>query len=345
MDRLLLGSAYRLTVSLLALMVYAAAPYSVAAAPDSQEPAARSAKSQELSEYKRNMTLPEYTDVLPSDLEYRREVEQLRRKVVLGNDRQFSIPSGTVFLPISESSVFKSNGRLTQIVTSSTESAHTVVFSDNDFALLGKSPGRTIVEVHDGSSAPVTLAVEVAKSGGWLGTRLKKLVQFVADRFLVRGEWCGVPAVTSQPISFREIDVSRSVILRTTHPRLIELKHRVVRTSIADPSIAEPFVVDTSKIVLVGKCSGTTTFTIWDEDGNADAIELRVHGTDRDWKEMKGAYDAVPHEAKEEAVESVPPSVPDPAPSSSSETVGRHFITIWSGRNMDVLSVPSNRPE
>ncbi|MEI2761123.1 pilus assembly protein N-terminal domain-containing protein [Methanothrix soehngenii] len=59
--------------------------------------------------------------------------------------------------------------------------------------------------------------------------------------------------------------------------------HKIVRTSISDPGVAEPVVAE-NQLVLLGKAPGTSTLVLWDDAGNSVSIDLRVS---RDYSQLQ----------------------------------------------------------
>ncbi len=81
-------------------------------------------------------------------------------------------------------------------------------------------------------------------------------------------------------IDLQEYKQSMFLTLDKGQARLIRLTNAVTRTSISDPSIAEPVVLSECQIALVAKTVGHATLTLWDVDGNVVHIGLRVKGKD-----------------------------------------------------------------
>lgn len=263
----------------------------------------------------------EYADSLPSSYsEYKRELRRLMQKVVVKTAHQFSEPTAIVSIPISQSCVFTSDDKINRIVSNGNKRVEPIAFSDNDFALIGKSKGKTILEVQRSSGIPLTISINVIKS------KQKKHSTLSAS--------------TSGSLKLQELSTSQILHVKAKRPLLIRLKNRVVRTSIADPGIAEPFVLNPNDIVIVGKRIGTTTFNIWDDKGNADSLEFRILGMNKKWqKEMNAAHDEATSEMKNQDNSSE--AKPQPVANYSLRNK-LHEIVIWSGKQMDILSVPKS---
>lgn len=167
--------------------------------------------------------------------------------------------------------------------------------------------------------------------------KLERLVFRLRDRILPRAPRNAIPEASDRPINYEEIVSGNRLELVASHPRVLALKNRVVRISIADPGIVSPIVVDPWSIVLWGKIPGATTLTIWDEEGNIDSMEVSVQGKDRVLlSELKAAYDR----AAREAVKS-PPARRDPDPPPAIINALSE-VQIWSGGKLDVLGVPQS---
>jgi hypothetical protein len=85
-----------------------------------------------------------------------------------------------------------------------------------------------------------------------------------------------IPPVVTGTVDLEEFKRTNIIDLKTAQSRTFKLKNKIVRTSISDPSIAEPVVVSENQLVLLGKTPGTATLVLWDDAGNSVAIDLRV---------------------------------------------------------------------
>jgi Flp pilus assembly secretin CpaC len=85
-----------------------------------------------------------------------------------------------------------------------------------------------------------------------------------------------IPPVVTGTIDLEEFKSMNVIDLKVAQSRTFKLKNKIVRTSISDPSVAESVVVSESQLVLLGKTPGTTTMVLWDDAGNAVAIDLHV---------------------------------------------------------------------
>jgi Flp pilus assembly secretin CpaC len=80
----------------------------------------------------------------------------------------------------------------------------------------------------------------------------------------------------SGTVDLEEFKPSNTIDLKVSQSRTFKLRNKVIRTSISDPSIAEPVVVAENQLVMLGKAPGGATLVIWDDAGNSVAIDVRV---------------------------------------------------------------------
>jgi len=93
----------------------------------------------------------------------------------------------------------------------------------------------------------------------------------------LKPETQGTVELKSVPfVGLEEYKTSMIMNLKQSQSRMVRIKNRIIRTSISDPSIAEPVVVSECEIVILGKASGIATLGFWDDAGNVSVIELRV---------------------------------------------------------------------
>jgi Flp pilus assembly secretin CpaC len=93
-----------------------------------------------------------------------------------------------------------------------------------------------------------------------------------------------IPPVVTGTVDLEEFKTSNIIDLKVAQSRTFRLKNKIVRTSISDPSIAEPVVVSENQLVLLGKTPGSATLVLWDDAGNSVAIDLRVT---RDYSQLQ----------------------------------------------------------
>lgn len=86
-----------------------------------------------------------------------------------------------------------------------------------------------------------------------------------------------IPPVVSGTVDLEEFKPSNAIDLKVSQSRTFKLRNKIIRTSISDPSIAEPVVVAENQMVLLGKAPGNATLVIWDDAGNSVAIDIRVN--------------------------------------------------------------------
>ncbi len=107
------------------------------------------------------------------------------------------------------------------------------------------------------------------------------LAQLSPDQIVAQGDQAGttatpIPPVVSGAVELEEFKPSNVIELKVGQSRTFRLKNKVNRTSISDPSTAEPVVMSEREIMLLGKASGTATLVVWDDAGNSAAIDVKV---------------------------------------------------------------------
>lgn len=107
------------------------------------------------------------------------------------------------------------------------------------------------------------------------------LAQLSPDQLIAQGDAgtttvTPIPPVVSGTVDLEEFKASNVIDLKVSQSRTFKLRNKIVRTSISDPSIAEPVVVAENQLVLLGKAPGGATLVIWDDAGNSVAVDLRV---------------------------------------------------------------------
>jgi Flp pilus assembly secretin CpaC len=108
------------------------------------------------------------------------------------------------------------------------------------------------------------------------------LAQLAPDQIVAQGSDQSVnstpiPPVVSGTVDLEEFKPTNSIDLKVSQSRTFKLRNKVIRTSISDPSIAEPVVVAENQMVLLGKAPGTATLVIWDDAGNSLAVDVHVN--------------------------------------------------------------------
>gem|GEM_PF-310575 len=115
------------------------------------------------------------------------------------------------------------------------------------------------------------------------------IAQLSPDQIIAQGEAAGttstpIPPVVSGAVDLEEFKPTNVIDLKVSQSRTFKLKNKIVRTSISDPSVAEPIVVAENQIVLLGKSPGSTTLVVWDDAGNSIAVDVRVN---RDFSQLQ----------------------------------------------------------
>ncbi len=149
---------------------------------------------------------------------------------------------------------------------------------------VGEKP--TLLAMSELPSEPLTTSDSVP------ATR-QLIAQIAPDRIVAtNGGVQGAPTATPIPpvvtgtVELEEFKTSNVVDLKVSQSRAFKLREPVTRTSISDPSIAEPVVVAENQLVLLGKAPGTATLVIWDAAGNSLAVDLNVS---RDFSGLQAA--------------------------------------------------------
>lgn len=104
------------------------------------------------------------------------------------------------------------------------------------------------------------------------------LAQLAPDQLIAQADANAtpIPPVVSGTVDLEEFKPSNTIDLKVSQSRTFKLRNKIIRTSISDPSIAEPVVVAENQMVLLGKAPGGATLVIWDDAGNSVAIDVRV---------------------------------------------------------------------
>ncbi|MCA9813667.1 MAG: pilus assembly protein N-terminal domain-containing protein [Cyanobacteria bacterium HKST-UBA01] len=74
----------------------------------------------------------------------------------------------------------------------------------------------------------------------------------------------------------REYKISRQLDIDPSCARLFKIRNRFARTSISDPSVAEPVVVSERDFYVIGKRPGSATLFVWDDAGGVVGIDVEV---------------------------------------------------------------------
>lgn len=118
------------------------------------------------------------------------------------------------------------------------------------------------------------------------------IAQLAPDQIIAQGSETGstastpIPPVVSGAVDLEEFKPSNVIDLKISQSRTFKLKNKILRTSISDPSIAEPIVVAENQLVMLGKAAGGATLVIWDDAGNSVAVDVKVA---RDYSQLQAA--------------------------------------------------------
>ncbi len=115
--------------------------------------------------------------------------------------------------------------------------------------------------------------------------------QLAPDQLIAQATSSGVtatpiPPVVTGAVDLEEFKTTNVIDLKVSQSRTFKLRNKIVRTSIADPGIAEPVVVAENQMVMLGKAPGSTTMVLWDDAGNTAAVDIVVN---RDYSELQTA--------------------------------------------------------
>lgn len=132
------------------------------------------------------------------------------------------------------------------------------------------------------AAAPIVETAPVVPAVSTVQPQSKQLLaQLAPDQIVAQGDAVTttaspIPPVVSGTVDLEEFKTSNVIDLKVSQSRTFKLRNKIVRTSISDPSVAEPVVVAENQLVLLGKSPGGATLVIWDDSGASIAIDLRV---------------------------------------------------------------------
>ncbi len=146
------------------------------------------------------------------------------------------------------------------------------------------APAKTEVAATPAAPAPTSDMLALAPGKEETSSASRQLLAQLAPDQVVAQSTVDTTNVTASPIppvvtgtvDLEEFKTTNVIDLKVAQSRTFRLKNKIVRTSISDPSIAEPVVVSENQLVLLGKTPGTATLVLWDDAGNSVAIDLRV---------------------------------------------------------------------
>lgn len=249
---------------------------------------------------------PEYFD---------EEGELLQKRIVYSKDAEINGPTGMIDIPVSQSTILQSTNRLTRVVCSDHLSVEPILLSQQDLALIGKSPGKTTLIITDESGASETLQLTVTKPDGHASIN----------------EPQPIPPVPNSPTDLKEFKVSQRLDLQTTQPKLLTLEHRVIRFGVADPAIALPVYISPTQIAAVGQEHGTTTLFLWDESRHRVGIDVNVEGPNKQWQQSQAP-------ANQSAGNQDAPTKKARVPYNG-QWPEQCIVRIWSGNKEDLLGI------
>jgi Flp pilus assembly secretin CpaC len=141
--------------------------------------------------------------------------------------------------------------------------------------LVAMNPGQKVASDATAASAPPVVLAPQAP----LTSNKQLLAQLAPDQIVAQADTntTPIPPVVSGTVDLEEFKPSNAIDLRVSQSRTFKLRNKIIRTSISDPSIAEPVVVAENQMVLLGKAPGTATLVIWDDAGNSVAIDIHVN--------------------------------------------------------------------
>jgi Flp pilus assembly secretin CpaC len=129
------------------------------------------------------------------------------------------------------------------------------------------------------ATPPAEIAPDTISSSS-LASNKQLLAQLAPDQMVAQAQTdlsaTPIPPVVSGTVDLEEFKPSNAIDLRVSQSRTFKLRNKIIRTSISDPSIAEPVVVAENQMVLLGKAPGVATLVIWDDAGNSVAVDIRV---------------------------------------------------------------------
>ncbi len=164
---------------------------------------------------------------------------------------------------------------LQQADTLTTQAHH-----DSDIVALNSSPTQIA-----GSAIDLPAAEASSDEASQL------IAQLAPDQVIAQSTSSGVtatpiPPVVTGAVDLEEFKTTNEIDLKVSQSRTFKMRNKIVRTSIADPGIAEPVVVAENQMVMLGKAPGSTTMVLWDDAGNTAAVDIVVS---RDFQELQTA--------------------------------------------------------
>jgi Flp pilus assembly secretin CpaC len=114
------------------------------------------------------------------------------------------------------------------------------------------------------------------------GRNLSTLTLATATSIVISSCLSPLAASGSEPhnvgvLELEEYRKTQPIEVNASQSKLFLIKNRIVRTSVADPGIAEPVVLGENILVLLGKNRGETTLQVWDDLGGEVHLNVIVH--------------------------------------------------------------------
>ncbi len=85
-----------------------------------------------------------------------------------------------------------------------------------------------------------------------------------------------IPGIVTGAVELQEFKTANVIDLKISQSRTFKLGHKIVRSSISDPAVAEPIVISENQLILLGKSAGSATLVLWDDAGNSIVLNLSV---------------------------------------------------------------------
>lgn len=216
--------------------------------------------------------------------------------------------SGTLIqLAPSESRLFQIKNRIIRTQISDPGIAEPVVFCEDQFAILGKSPGVTALGIWDDAGNMAVFRLRVHEKGSLRGEDREEVKQ--------------IPRARISPLPLEECVATKNIDLTVGESKLLKVRCVVVRESISNPEIVGLKLVAENAVNLYGKAPGKATVFIWDSVGNIEGATVTVTG----------------NALAPQAVDLAKPKVPEPL----HPAVAPLEVEYWQGVRKDVITPPA----
>ncbi len=193
----------------------------------------------------------------------------------LGKDKDAKAPAAALTihssLPVTEPS---------EAVASTSEEPKLIAMSEAVASDASSEAAPAIAETSEAAapSIPIPSLTSISSKSTSKYSSKTLLAQLAPDQLIAQADANAtpIPPVVSGTVDLEEFKPSNTIDLKVSQSRTFKLRNKIIRTSISDPSIAEPVVVAENQMVLLGKAPGGATLVIWDDAGNSVAIDVRV---------------------------------------------------------------------